>query len=448
MQSTLPGAKFNILMISCFSGMAHRDTNILKEGSTLWTTSDPSTVLASQPFRNALTKYPLGIDYDPVTFIKLMLLHRYDITETHISAKDIPHLTRDMMMKSVSGGTIQTYQLPDLKTIAWQNVKAPLERLEGLLGKDNPDYLQFVTKLLQCKTEQFLPYSVKELIGQFAPFLSFLALAMDSTKEYNPTSALPFVNCFDISKLVVSSAEYSRIFLGVESPSQISILDLLNIGQGNNRGNDSHIDKAPLIKSLLSQLCDESDTEAFASMKIACDIAPKHHTDQPGHVFRVVFISDKCGNRYNLIEIPLDDKTAAELLNGTHQDIYALLQTLTPSHYKEIASELTSQLALRIDNIEAVGQLERSVKTIWEAMIEKVSSSADPLSQKICRVVNKIIKKLVEEHKVSVEECTTPQEFLDVFTAHLKETHDTQHDVVGIMGSNGEVVVSCDMTDL
>ncbi|MEY3197067.1 MAG: hypothetical protein RLZZ59_435 [Pseudomonadota bacterium] len=450
MKAKLPNTKFNILMSSCYSGMAQCDVNLLPEGSVLYTTSDPSSSLAAAPIRNAFRSYPLHKDYDPKTIIELALLNRIEPndSEEHVALGSIPHLIRDMVIKGVSGGEVLTYQISDLSKLDYSKVTGLIDVMHKLSNEGDTMYhtQPFSVDLLRVKDSAFDKAKVRSFIEHHDHDLSFIALETESTKSIVPRDFLKSVN-IDVSRtLTLSFSEFKRVFLG--SGGEDNIMDLIFM----NHRSVCAIDKKDLDKTILMEGIKKSlegqDIGHFATISIACDIISRHHTEYPEYVIRVGFIPTESLNVYELIEMVISEEEVNSILGGEMKNVYEFLKTKAQYSQSKI-DRMGEGIARDIDDQVLLEELKELMAKFNVSKFEKLSQKPiDPLIKKICDALDKCVVKLAEAHEVFTHECYTDQELVDCWGHYLHEKKGVDCDIVQILGENGDVSASCDTTTL
>jgi hypothetical protein len=74
--NAFPKGNLEVIFISCFSGMAQKDLDILPKGTKLYTFADEEVVQATAPIRYALENYPVNKGFDIEEYTKLLLNSR------------------------------------------------------------------------------------------------------------------------------------------------------------------------------------------------------------------------------------------------------------------------------------------------------------------------------------------------------------------------------------
>lgn len=451
MSKTLPDTKFHIFLTSCYSGMAHDVVSSLPEGSTLITTSDPASPLAAQPFRNAVEKYPEKTEYDIMKFIAITLLNRDRAGgEEPISIRYemIPSLISDLVVKSVvkkEGAETNAYQL-DVSSMDFSQLTGDIvETLKSSLG--NGGYVDFMAQLIRCKASSFNAKDIAFLVDKYDGVLSFLALRIGEKTPFNASEHLPFANHWKKTESKLSVDEYAEIFMAASNPSALTMLDLLERSStvvGNN-GRDN----TDFMDALTQSVCSGSEVEEFASVKIGCDIvSAKHYKADPGyHILRISFNSYKETDIFTIMEIPIQDAVAIDLLEGRCEDFCKVLESLVSAQITKQASEAVDMMQ-KISGISEsqLKELESIMKVTSLATIKKAKGYKDPLIKKICNAVDKCIKDIVAEHRVETTICHTVEEAVEMYGEYLRTIEGNDTNLVSILGSEGNALASYDTT--
>lgn len=407
-KDALPGAKFNILLLSCFAGMAQKDVNSLNENSVLYTNSDPSSVLAVRPFRAALNKYSKDQEYTHEGFIKLMLLNRNIFTyqEKNPILKDVPILSTDLVIKGVSG------EKTPPKVFEFNNLQESFDEIVNQLGelKNLYEYNQFINMVISYKVSEFAKDELYELLKNYNHVLSYLALKMNIGHDYNSDDYLPFVHAFTTKKMVVSYTEYLKIFFNIANSENSNFFGLLNPKSLNItlvKEYNSSVTNDDFLQKVQMKFLQGNDIDHFTTVRVMCDISKQHNNVvNEEHLLRLALVSNTPD--YLLITSRITKQDAIDLING-NKDINKFLLGLLREDYQVNLKSLMDQLSELSDDKETIAKIRESL----DAKIENSLVSQERLEKKVFSAAEGCLKSIFENHKLATFNFDSDQKMLE-----------------------------------